>query len=637
MDAIAQPRATIRQWRLKNFKSIRDAKLDFAPLTLLVGENSAGKSSVLQSIRLVVQSVRDRSGHGGVMALNGHGLSLGTFQEVRSSWSRGGKVWIGADIELFEMPVAPSINRIFEEWEDGPRTAAEELENVQRQRVWKRGTFRMDFGLQGMGQPPHPLALVTAARYVNGPTEAVERSNESFSLSLSGHSLSLADLSPLIASAAVNAPKQTPILRYVGKVRYGRRSKPIATISNVNFEGPFPTVLFEPKPGLVEALGAWLDALKGASMPDVVTGDAESDKELLFGAVGGLVEAAEHAWKVAEEQAASASETLGAAEVIALFIMSTAKATVTERLREAIWRHRDVLLGVLPSLLADRGIATQVEVDADATETTVVIPGAARTLAAFFATRVSYLGPLREDPHSAYQWPSSMSAQSLGAKGEFTAAALLLRDSLDPMHLFSMPLPSGESDAARIGILEAVSLWLRYFGVALGLEVDDSPSGPVVKVIERDGRSRDLTQVGVGVSQLLPVIVQCLVAKVGSVVMLEQPELHLHPALQQKLGDFLLACAMSGRQLVVETHSEHIVTRLRRAIAQSDGDELVDVVQFLFAEKADDGETRFRPVKPNQYGGIDDWPRGFFDESVEESRQILKAASRKHRLGQTSE
>ena len=57
----------------------------------------------------------------------------------------------------------------------------------------------------------------------------------------------------------------------------------------------------------------------------------------------------------------------------------------------------------------------------------------------------------------------------------------------------------------------------------------------------------DLTSVGVGISQVVPVIVMCLLAPPGSLVLLEQPELHLHPALQQRLGDFLLACARAGR------------------------------------------------------------------------------------------
>ncbi|WP_162528596.1 AAA family ATPase [Mycolicibacterium sp. CBMA 361] len=78
----------------------------------------------------------------------------------------------------------------------------------------------------------------------------------------------------------------------------------------------------------------------------------------------------------------------------------------------------------------------------------------------------------------------------------------------------------------------------------------------------------DLTSVGTGVSQVLPVLVMCLQAPPGSLLLIEQPELHLNPAVQQKLADFLLAIAASGRQLLVETHSDYLITRLRLRTAK---------------------------------------------------------------------
>jgi predicted ATPase len=113
--------------------------------------------------------------------------------------------------------------------------------------------------------------------------------------------------------------------------------------------------------------------------------------------------------------------------------------------------------------------------------------------------------------------------------------------------------------------------------------------------------------------------------------MLEQPELHLHPALQQRLGDFLLACANSGRQLIVETHSEYIVSRLRRRIAAAPEDSLVSTVEILFAEKDEQGDTHFRPVRANEYGGIEEWPKGFFDQTASEAQEILRAAVKKRK------
>jgi predicted ATPase len=186
----------------------------------------------------------------------------------------------------------------------------------------------------------------------------------------------------------------------------------------------------------------------------------------------------------------------------------------------------------------------------------------------------------------------------------------------------------GEPQRRRLGV--ALSYWAQYLEVAdevtavdlgrVGIELQVRPAG-----LDRD---IDLSNVGVGVSQLLPVLLTCLLAQPGSLVLLEQPELHLHPAMQQRLGDFLLACARSGRQLIVETHSEHLISRLRKRAAESDSDEIVSLFKIVFAE-LDNGATEFKPVATNRFGGIEEWPRGFFDQGVAESREILQLGLRK--------
>jgi predicted ATPase len=81
----------------------------------------------------------------------------------------------------------------------------------------------------------------------------------------------------------------------------------------------------------------------------------------------------------------------------------------------------------------------------------------------------------------------------------------------------------------------------------------------------------------------------------------------------------------------VETHSEHIVSRLRRRIAAAPDDSLVSTVEILFAEKDERGDTHFRPVRTNEYGGIEEWPKGFFDQTASEAQEILRAAVKKRR------
>ena len=114
-------------------------------------------------------------------------------------------------------------------------------------------------------------------------------------------------------------------------------------------------------------------------------------------------------------------------------------------------------------------------------------------------------------------------------------------------------------------------------------------------------------------------------------MILEQPELHLHPLMQQKLADFLLACTRSGRQIIVETHSEHLVNRLRLRVAEDTSSSTGELVGLLFAEQIE-GETRYRSSTVNALGGLDsDWPTGFLDVGSNDIGGLLHAALQKRK------
>jgi len=181
----------------------------------------------------------------------------------------------------------------------------------------------------------------------------------------------------------------------------------------------------------------------------------------------------------------------------------------------------------------------------------------------------------------------------------------------------------------------AVTDWLQYMGIAERIEtVDRGKLGHELKVITPDvGMPHDLTHVGVGVSQVLPILVMCLLAQPDTTIIIEQPELHLHPKVQTLLGDFFLSMAMLGKQCIVETHSEYIINRLRFRAATAHGDEVPSLLKVYFAEKKG-GASTFRPVNVNKYGAILDWPDGFFDQSQAEAEEILRAATRKRRQEQ---
>ena len=252
--------------------------------------------------------------------------------------------------------------------------------------------------------------------------------------------------------------------------------------------------------------------------------------------------------------------------------------------------------------------------------------------------RFRYLGPLRDEPRALYPLSTTADTTDVGLRGEHTAAVYdLHRQSLVryiPTANFPTPAPNAPplSQEQRTRTLEsAVVEWLQYLGVVDSLSTRDLGNlGHELKVTTPGvTTAHDLTHVGTGVSQVLPIVVMCLLAEPDTTLIIEQPELHLHPRVQTLLGDFFLAATMAGRQVIVETHSEYLVNRLRYRVASSEGDRVAQLVKTWFVEKDAKGASVFRAVEVNRYGAIAEWPKGFFDQSQREIENILLAGSLK--------
>ena len=123
--------------------------------------------------------------------------------------------------------------------------------------------------------------------------------------------------------------------------------------------------------------------------------------------------------------------------------------------------------------------------------------------------------------------------------------------------------------------------------------------------------------VGYGVGQLLPVITQCCLADAGAVIV-EQPEVHLHPRLQSAVADLFIDTVTSGRaQILVETHSEHLVLRMLRRIRE--GVLSPELLKLLYVDLHEDGGAFVRELEIDDRGELlDGWPGDFFDERLAE-------------------
>jgi predicted ATPase len=229
---------------------------------------------------------------------------------------------------------------------------------------------------------------------------------------------------------------------------------------------------------------------------------------------------------------------------------------------------------------------------------------------------LSYLGPLRSPPERLYSWSGNV-PEDVGWRGQNAVQAILAA---------SDRMLNWKPKSPRIPFEQVIAEWLVEMNLLHSFSV--SPIAPDrdeyevrVKTSARAEEVR-LTDVGFGVSQVLPVLVQAFYAPPHSTVLMEQPEIHLHPAVQASLADLLIAAitaredgAPRGVQLIVESHSEHLLRRLQRRIAEEEIDE--NDVALYFCYPASNGSEIDR-LELDTYGDIVNWPPDFFGDELED-------------------
>lgn len=275
-----------------------------------------------------------------------------------------------------------------------------------------------------------------------------------------------------------------------------------------------------------------------------------------------------------------------------------------------------------------------------------LIAGPARIVRQFLS-QMTYVGPLREIPARSYRpqlspdesrWAQGLAAWDLlhtDRSGKLMKAVnAWLGDEqkigtdyrLEDVAFREIPVPSRMSTLFERGLTEDDLGELQDFYETLPERHD---------VALRDQKKGILvapSDVGVGISQMIPVLVGCLSTRIG-LMAVEQPELHIHPAMQVGMGDLFIESAIDDsdvgattKSLLIETHSEHIMLRLLRRIREKNDGDLPPGVKGLVANdlsviyvESDMEGVRFRPLRVDQQGEfLDHWPRGFFEERAGE-------------------
>jgi hypothetical protein len=267
-----------------------------------------------------------------------------------------------------------------------------------------------------------------------------------------------------------------------------------------------------------------------------------------------------------------------------------------------------------------------------------IVLGAAE-LDDYLARSVHYLGPLRAAPSSAADYSRRGSDRGVGPEGQHLAYQLMMNPTVSGFvwKIESKDRQDFTVEGREASLSEAMTYWVMELGLATSVRAEEIPGvGDSIK-LKVPGVKSELSpnDVGVGVSQALPVIGAVLLANPGDLVVLEQPELHLHPDAQLQLAEFFVAAMKSGRRLLIESHSEHFLNKLRLMTARAEAEvaeELIEKVGFVFAERdADSGVSQFREVLLTSDGSVQNWPRGFFDQGSNTAKELFLIRQKRSR------
>lgn len=555
---------------IENFKGIGDRQdVELRPITLLFGPNSAGKSTILQALHYL-REILERGNIDPDVTIAGGLIDLGGFATLVYNHERDRTVTIKVTIDLSD-----------EQGADG---------------------LPLNAGL-AMGEPEFselPLRYLIGESAEYGDYAIVQTIAVQVDVRWSEF-----EQAPYVSRLAIEMDGK-PLAAIVSTPQEGR-----AQLTDFNFDHPL---------------------LRRAVLPDDEPDDA--DEEMVPSSP-----LEDEIWSLAREAAADRSTPDIPADRLRIAV-DTENGALPVLDRELVLGIRDP--DVSKAELEER----TPRVNGLRSLLSELVLGPVRILRDHLA-EMTYIGPLREIPSRSYRpqvspgearWAHGLAAWDLlyndrsGALMEevnqwLSDAGRLRTDyRLERVEYREVPVPSSFHQMFERGLTEddLGDLQEIYESLPTRTEIALRDFNKGILVAPGD--------VGVGISQMVPVVVSAL-RKQDGVLAIEQPELHVHPAIQVGMGDLFIRAAQrdpdrlfSGKALLIETHSEHIMLRLLRRIRETTDDELppgvtgltADDLSVIYVESGDDG-VRFRPLRVDEEGEFRDrWPHGFFEERTGE-------------------
>ncbi|GEM55511.1 hypothetical protein B0A58_10580 [Flavobacterium branchiophilum NBRC 15030 = ATCC 35035] len=235
----------------------------------------------------------------------------------------------------------------------------------------------------------------------------------------------------------------------------------------------------------------------------------------------------------------------------------------------------------------------------------------------FYYLNAERIGPRISQSIKFYDFPNA------GLQGEYVAQ--LISDT-SSNYTFEIEESRKNSNSKSPRLEQQVNAWLNELmpGVSVTASYSPDTHSAQVKVDNyyTKGDPTIATNIGFGISYVLPILVTGLIAKKGSFMIVENPEAHLHPSAQSIIGGFLAMVANSGVNVIVETHSDHFVNGVQIATALKEIDK--DLVTINYFSQENNKQPKIESISINEKGELSSWPKGFFDQTQIDFAQLFK-------------
>jgi predicted ATPase len=236
----------------------------------------------------------------------------------------------------------------------------------------------------------------------------------------------------------------------------------------------------------------------------------------------------------------------------------------------------------------------------------------------FTTPNFHYLNAERIGPRPLYDNTVLAELANTGNQGEFSVQLLASgneRETAVVRNFHSVTQEEGESND---NLDNQATKWLNFVIPELSISANDLDE---INRSTAKFNSHTPPNVGFGISYVLPIIIAGLIAEEGSLFIVENPEAHLHPSGQSRIGQFLAMVAASGVQVVVETHSEHVVNGMRLAAAKKIISNKSIVVNFM---SRIEGKVKIKPIYVTDFLDFSDFPKGFLDQSIQDLMTLVQ-------------